>query len=165
MSPMTRVDLGEVIDRQRIGGELLRILAVALAAQILEGFDLVNLAFVAPSLVGEWHIERSAFGPVYSASLVGLRKIVSLHTQIKNCLDRCDAQSMSELGQTCSLNAIDASAIPSRLAVNADMPDRQPRAYRRHRVPLRQTQLVSSFQTSGDVARRVVKESQLSRIT
>lgn len=72
MAAGTIVDLGEFIDRQKVTPALLRMLLVALAAQILEGFDLVNLPFVAPALVRDWHIERAAFGPVFSASLVGL---------------------------------------------------------------------------------------------
>jgi len=39
---------------------------------LLDGFDTAAIGYIAPSLVSEWGIERSALGPVLSAALFGL---------------------------------------------------------------------------------------------
>jgi len=39
---------------------------------LLDGFDTSAIGFIAPSLLGEWHISRPALSPVLSAALFGL---------------------------------------------------------------------------------------------
>jgi MFS transporter, AAHS family, 4-hydroxybenzoate transporter len=39
---------------------------------LLDGFDTAAIGFIAPSLIGEWHIQKSDLGPVLSAALFGL---------------------------------------------------------------------------------------------
>jgi len=39
---------------------------------LLDGFDTAAIGFIAPSLIGEWNIDKSALGPVLSAALFGL---------------------------------------------------------------------------------------------
>jgi AAHS family 4-hydroxybenzoate transporter-like MFS transporter len=68
----SEIDVASLIEQRPLGRYVLRMMAVALLAQLLEGFDLVNLAFVAPALVREWGLDRSAMGPVFSAGLLGL---------------------------------------------------------------------------------------------
>ena len=39
---------------------------------LMDGFDTAAIGFIAPSLITEWGIEKSALGPVLSAALFGL---------------------------------------------------------------------------------------------
>jgi len=39
---------------------------------LLDGFDTAAIGFIAPSLIGEWHIDKGDLGPVLSAALFGL---------------------------------------------------------------------------------------------
>jgi AAHS family 4-hydroxybenzoate transporter-like MFS transporter len=39
---------------------------------LLDGFDTAAIGFIAPSLLGEWGIDKSHLGPVLSAALFGL---------------------------------------------------------------------------------------------
>ena len=48
------------------------IFALCFVIVLLDGFDTAAIGFIAPSLVREWGVERSALGPVLSAALFGL---------------------------------------------------------------------------------------------
>ncbi len=48
------------------------IFALCFVIVLLDGFDTAAIGFIAPSLVKEWGVERSALGPVLSAALFGL---------------------------------------------------------------------------------------------
>ncbi len=39
---------------------------------LLDGFDTAAIGYIAPSLIGEWAIAKSALAPVLSAALFGL---------------------------------------------------------------------------------------------
>ena len=40
---------------------------------LIDGYDITSIAFAAPSLVKEWGLKPGSLGPVFSASLVGIR--------------------------------------------------------------------------------------------
>jgi MFS transporter, AAHS family, 4-hydroxybenzoate transporter len=48
------------------------IFALCFFVVLLDGFDTAAIGYIAPSLVSEWGVERSALGPVLSAALFGL---------------------------------------------------------------------------------------------
>jgi MFS transporter, AAHS family, 4-hydroxybenzoate transporter len=48
------------------------IFALCFCVVLLDGFDTAAIGYIAPSLVSEWGVERSALGPVLSAALFGL---------------------------------------------------------------------------------------------
>ena len=66
------VDVVGLLENRRLSRYVLIMMIVALLAQIFEGFDFVNLAYIAPVLVKQWGVDRAAMGPVFSASLAGL---------------------------------------------------------------------------------------------
>ncbi len=66
------IDLVEFIDRQPIGGFQIRLLLTCAAVLLLDGFDTQAIGYVAPALAKEWHLTKSALGPVFSAGLFGL---------------------------------------------------------------------------------------------
>jgi AAHS family 4-hydroxybenzoate transporter-like MFS transporter len=66
MEAAARIDIKEVIDRQRLRGYHYRIAALCAASVLMDGFDTQSIGFVAPALVQEWNIGRAALGPVLS---------------------------------------------------------------------------------------------------
>ncbi len=66
------IDVEALIDGQRFSAFTLRVLVLAVLALVIDGYDVQIMPFAAPSLVKAWHVSRSAFGPVFSASLFGI---------------------------------------------------------------------------------------------
>ncbi len=48
------------------------IFAICFLIVLLDGFDTAAIGYIAPSLLGEWKIDRTALAPVLSAALFGL---------------------------------------------------------------------------------------------
>ncbi|NIF51277.1 aromatic acid/H+ symport family MFS transporter [Burkholderia sp. Ax-1724] len=66
------VDVQAFIDAQRFSPFQWTILVLCFLVVAADGFDTAAVGFIAPSLVQQWGIARSALGPVMSAALVGL---------------------------------------------------------------------------------------------
>jgi AAHS family 4-hydroxybenzoate transporter-like MFS transporter len=66
------IDVTEFINSRKISRFQAMVVALCALTVFLDGFDVQSVAFVAPSLVADWHIERSALGPIFSASTIGL---------------------------------------------------------------------------------------------
>lgn len=49
----------------------MRVILLAMAILMVEGFDLQAIGFVAPEIAKSWAVNISAFGPVFSAGLAG----------------------------------------------------------------------------------------------
>ena len=60
------------VETQKIGPLQFRVLLLCMLAQIFDGFDIQILGFAIPSLIREWHVARSAFGPVLALGLAGM---------------------------------------------------------------------------------------------
>lgn len=69
---MTSINVTDVIDRSRL--QPLQILVVALCGlcMIMDGFDVQAMGYVAPALIKQWQIERTALGPIFGAGLMGI---------------------------------------------------------------------------------------------
>src|SRR5262245_2521494 len=66
------VDIATVIDRIPLGRlQWVTIMLCGIVA-ILDGFDTQAIAFVAPLIAEELHVDMSAFGVVFGAGLLGL---------------------------------------------------------------------------------------------
>jgi MFS transporter, AAHS family, 4-hydroxybenzoate transporter len=72
MPMTTRVDVQAFLDNHRFSGFQWLIFGLCLVIVLLDGFDTAAIGFIAPSLLKEWGIEKSALGPVLSAALFGL---------------------------------------------------------------------------------------------
>lgn len=48
------------------------LLALCGLCLVIDGFDAQAMGYVAPSVIGEWHVSKTALGPVFSASLFGM---------------------------------------------------------------------------------------------
>jgi len=72
MTQTTRkLDVRSFIDAERFSPCQWIILGLCFLVLAADGFDTGAIGYIAPSLVNEWGIERSALGPVMSAALVG----------------------------------------------------------------------------------------------
>jgi AAHS family 4-hydroxybenzoate transporter-like MFS transporter len=66
------VDVGALLDHSPWTAQQKRWTILAALAIIFDGFDIQILGFAIPSLIREWHVARSAFGPVLALGLVGM---------------------------------------------------------------------------------------------
>lgn len=66
------IDVGRLVDEQKLSLANAKLLLLSLLAVITDGYDLQAAAYVAPELVRGWHVQRAALGPMFSAGLVGL---------------------------------------------------------------------------------------------
>lgn len=66
------VNVQTFINEQRFSGFQWLIFAMCFVIVLLDGFDTAAIGFIAPSLITQWHVERSALAPVMSAALFGL---------------------------------------------------------------------------------------------
>ena len=65
------VDVEELIDSSSIGLRQWMVIAMCGSVSMLDGFDLQAIAFAAPEIRSDWAISAAAFGPVFSAGLLG----------------------------------------------------------------------------------------------
>lgn len=71
--PATRsIDVQNFLDEHPFSHFQWLIFTLCFCVVLLDGFDTAAIGYIAPSLVSEWGIERSALGPVLSAALFGL---------------------------------------------------------------------------------------------
>jgi MFS transporter, AAHS family, 4-hydroxybenzoate transporter len=66
------VDVAEWINRQKISRLQIWVIFVSGACTLLEGFDALNIGFVAPAVVRQWHLPPHSFTPAFMAGLMGL---------------------------------------------------------------------------------------------
>ncbi len=68
----TIIDVKRLIDEQRFSPYQWGILAVCFLMIAIDTYDAVAVGFVVPELMQEWHIGKELFGPVMSASILGM---------------------------------------------------------------------------------------------
>lgn len=66
------VDVQALIDSRPFTGYQWIILALCFLIVAIDGFDTAAIGYIAPALVQDWGIQKSALGPVMSAALFGL---------------------------------------------------------------------------------------------
>ena len=66
------IDISRWIDQQRISWVQILVLILCAACATLEGFDALNIAFVAPAVVHQWRLPAHSFTPAFMAGLAGL---------------------------------------------------------------------------------------------
>jgi AAHS family 4-hydroxybenzoate transporter-like MFS transporter len=72
MDMQTRVNVRGCIDERPFGRFQLLVTALCALIVFLDGFDTQAIGYVAPAIIKEFGVSRSALSPVFSASLVGL---------------------------------------------------------------------------------------------
>ncbi|SFA87907.1 MFS transporter [Azotobacter beijerinckii] len=66
------VDVKQWIDSRPLTGRQWLILALCFFIVLFDGMDVAVMGFIAPSLMQDWQLSKAAFGPVMSATMVGL---------------------------------------------------------------------------------------------
>jgi AAHS family 4-hydroxybenzoate transporter-like MFS transporter len=66
------IEIQTFINERKIGGFQISVVALCALTVFLDGFDVQSIAFVAPSIARDWHLQRETLGPIFSASLVGI---------------------------------------------------------------------------------------------
>jgi AAHS family 4-hydroxybenzoate transporter-like MFS transporter len=72
MSDAKAVDIVKLIDDQPIRLFHVLLVGVLFCLMLADGYDLQAVGFAAPGIVQELNLPRSALGPVFSASLIGM---------------------------------------------------------------------------------------------
>ena len=76
--PVNNQSAANVIEVERVLAETHRptfqamLLALCGLCLLIDGFDAQAMGYVAPSVIAEWHVAKTALGPVFSASLFGM---------------------------------------------------------------------------------------------
>jgi AAHS family 4-hydroxybenzoate transporter-like MFS transporter len=65
------LDVATTIDSNRVGSLQREVILLCFLISMLDGFNTQAIAFAAPDLAARWHMPLSAFGPIFSASLLG----------------------------------------------------------------------------------------------
>lgn len=72
MTAAHAVDIQDFINARRFSKFQWLIFSMCFVIVLLDGFDTASIGFIAPSLLGEWHLTKPALAPVLSAALFGL---------------------------------------------------------------------------------------------
>ncbi len=72
MAGGSEVQVSRLLDERGLSSFQARVLIWSILISLIDGYDIAAIAFAAPHLVASWHIERSALGPVLSASNIGV---------------------------------------------------------------------------------------------
>jgi MFS transporter, AAHS family, 4-hydroxybenzoate transporter len=71
MAGETEIQVSRLLDERGLSTFQIRLLAWSILIALIDGYDIGAISFAAPHLVHSWGIERSALGPVLSASNIG----------------------------------------------------------------------------------------------
>lgn len=71
MSGEQTVDLYDVIEHQKIGGFLIKLVVVSWIVTFFDGFDINGIAFAAPYMSSALHLSKIMMGNVFSIGLLG----------------------------------------------------------------------------------------------
>jgi AAHS family 4-hydroxybenzoate transporter-like MFS transporter len=71
MSERTVIDVSATIERQKLGRFLVGLVVISWIITFFDGFDSQAIAFAAPYLTTEYHLDRIMMGNIFSMGLVG----------------------------------------------------------------------------------------------
>jgi AAHS family 4-hydroxybenzoate transporter-like MFS transporter len=71
MERSEEIDLGALIETQPRSAFSVAVLVWSCVLMLVEGYDMQVMAYAAPAMIVDWHIDRSALGPVFGAGLFG----------------------------------------------------------------------------------------------
>ncbi len=69
---MSEASIRQLIDEKPISSLQLRVILVCFALNMLDGFDVLAIAFTAPTISQEWQLTPYMLGIIFSAGLVGM---------------------------------------------------------------------------------------------
>ncbi|MGA2815742.1 MAG: MFS transporter [Xanthobacteraceae bacterium] len=71
MSERTVIDVSQVVEQQKLGGFLVGLVVISWIITFFDGFDSQAIAFAAPYLSNQYHLDRIMMGNIFSMGLVG----------------------------------------------------------------------------------------------
>jgi len=71
MSELRAIDVSEIIERQKPGRFLIGLAVISWIITFFDGFDSQAIAFAAPYLSAQYHLDRIMIGNIFSMGLVG----------------------------------------------------------------------------------------------
>jgi AAHS family 4-hydroxybenzoate transporter-like MFS transporter len=71
MQPQRSIDVGKLIEEQRIGRFHIAILILTSVCMSIEGYDMQVTSYAAPAIIKAWHMSNAYFGPVFGFGLLG----------------------------------------------------------------------------------------------
>ena len=72
MADQSVVQVSRLLDERGLSSFHFNLIVWTVLLSLIDGYDIGAIAFAAPHLIREWHINPHALGPVFSASLVGI---------------------------------------------------------------------------------------------
>lgn len=72
MADQSVVQVSRLLDERGLSSFQINLIVWSVLLALIDGYDIGAIAFAAPHLIREWHINPHALGPVFSASLVGI---------------------------------------------------------------------------------------------
>lgn len=69
---MNTIDVTSLIERQKLRGFSLRLIAWCFLIVLIDGYDQVAAAYAAPTLIRAWHVNAAGFGHVFGVGLFGV---------------------------------------------------------------------------------------------
>lgn len=69
---MTTINVSQLVDQSKVGKYQIKIVFLCALVSLLDGFDVQAMGLVAPTVASDWQLPISSFGPVLSASFIGL---------------------------------------------------------------------------------------------
>src|SRR5271170_1409780 len=67
----TVVNVNETIDRHPVTAYQIGVLVLCMLVALLDGYDTQAIGYTAPAIAQALNLPRQAFGPIFSAALVG----------------------------------------------------------------------------------------------
>ena len=71
-TPAATINIPDLLANSTVGPLQKRVFILCALCLIIDGFDVQAMGYVAPALVPDWKIDRSALGPVFSAANFGV---------------------------------------------------------------------------------------------
>ena len=72
MADQPVIQVSRLLDERGLSSFHFNLIVWTVLLSLIDGYDIGAIAFAAPHLIREWHINPHALGPVFSASLVGI---------------------------------------------------------------------------------------------
>lgn len=72
MADQSVVQVSRLLDERGLSSFQINLIIWSILLALIDGYDIGAIAFAAPHLIREWHINPHALGPVFSASLIGI---------------------------------------------------------------------------------------------
>ena len=72
MAEQPVIQVSRLLDERGLSSFHFNLIVWTVLLSLIDGYDIAAIAFAAPHLIREWHINPHALGPVFSASLVGI---------------------------------------------------------------------------------------------